>query len=132
MTFTLWLYVIKHTIYIWFIQTCYQKTWAPKFNLGFLLKLNNDPPSFKKTYFTHFKTNLSDFWSSKITKQWSKISSFKLQTGFISLNQTMTPFISKKHILLIKTNSRNFYGFECIRCRITKYFWGSKKIKQWP
>jgi hypothetical protein len=27
----------------------------------FLLKLNNDPLHFKKTYLTHFKTNLSNF-----------------------------------------------------------------------
>jgi len=72
-------------------------------------KPNNGLLHFERTYLVHFKINFNDFcgfgcarciitkyfWSSKIIKQWSKILNSKLQIGFISLNQIVTPSISK-------------------------------------
>jgi hypothetical protein len=63
-----------------------------------LLKPNNDPLHFKRTYLAHFKTNLSNFCcfecikckttkpfgSSKIVEQWPKILNFKLQIGLLA------------------------------------------------
>jgi hypothetical protein len=70
---------------------------------------NNGPLHFERIYLAHFKINFNDFcgfvcarciirkyfWGSKILKQWPKILNSKLQIVFISLNQIVTPSISK-------------------------------------
>ncbi len=64
---------------------------------------------------------------------WSNNLRSEIQFGFIFLNQTMTFFILKETYLVhFKINFNDFCGFGCVRCIITKYFWGSKIIKQWP
>jgi hypothetical protein len=46
-----------------------------------------------------------------------------MQIGFISLNQTMTPFISKEHILLILKLIQTFFvTLNVLNVELQKYF----------
>jgi hypothetical protein len=141
MIFTLWSYVTTHTICIWFYTKYVTKRLELQNSIWFSLFKLKWPPSFKKTYIVHFKTNLNDFCGFECTKcrffnfflrfknnrTMTKDFNSESQIDFINLNQTMTPFTSKEHILFIsKTNPNNFCGFECVKCKSTKSFWGSK------
>jgi hypothetical protein len=149
MTFTLWLYVTIHTtLYRHLILYKYitKELKLQKSNWFSLFKPNNGPLHSKRTYLVHFKTNLIDFccfecakcrttksfWGSKTIDQWPNILNFKLQIDFVNLNQTMIPFILEEHILFIFKKLDDFCHLECAKCKITKYFWGSKTIEQWP